>query len=109
MQYLYLIIAIVAEVCATTFLKQSEGFTRLLPSVISGAGYIIALYFLSLTLKTIPTGVAYALWSGIGVALIAVVAWLFHDQKLDAAALVGMAFIVAGVIIMNLFSASLSH
>lgn len=109
MQYVYLTVAIIAEVTATSFLKQSEGFTRLVPTAIVGVGYLIAFYCLSLTLKTIPTGVAYAIWSGVGVALIAAVGWLFQGQKLDAPAVIGMAFIVAGVVIMNVFSNSVSH
>lgn len=109
MQYLYLAVAIVAEVVATSFMKQSDGFTRLVPSLVTGAGYAVAFYFLSLTLRTLPTGVAYAIWSGAGVVLIAAVAWLFQGQKLDAPAIVGIALIVGGVIILNAFSASASH
>ena len=108
-QYVYLFIAIVAEVIATTFMKQSDGFTRLVPSLVTGVGYLIAFYFLSLTLRTLPTGVAYAIWSGVGLVLIATVAWLFQGQKLDAPALVGMAFILTGVVIMNRFSAAIPH
>lgn len=106
MQYVYLTIAILAEVAATSFLRQSDGFTKLGPSLITGAGYLVAFYFLSLTLRTMSTGIAYAIWSAVGVILIAAIAWLFQGQKLDAAAMIGMAFIVTGVVIMNLFSAS---
>ena len=98
MHYLYLAIAIVAEVIATSFLKQSEGFTRLTPTLIMGAGYVVAFYFLSLTLRTLSTGAAYAMWSGLGVVLIAGVAWLFQGQKLDAHAMVGIGLIVSGVV-----------
>lgn len=109
MSYVYLVIAIVAEVIATSFMKQSDGFTKLVPSLVTGAGYIVAFYFLSLTLRTIPTGIAYATWSAVGVVLIAAIAWLFQGQKLDTPAMVGMAFIVTGVVIMNGFSSSVSH
>jgi small multidrug resistance pump len=109
MPYVYLMIAIVAEVIATSFLKQSDGFTRLGPTLVTGIGYLIAFYFLSLTLRTIPTGIAYAIWSAVGVVLITTVAWLFQGQKLDAPALIGMGFIVVGVVIMNAFSTALPH
>lgn len=109
MQYLYLFIAIVGEVTATAFMKQSDGFTKLWPTLAMGAGYLVAFYFLSLTLRTIPTGIAYAIWAGLGIVLIAAISWLFQGQKLDAAAITGMAFIVCGVVIMNVFSGSLSH
>ncbi|WP_447725779.1 DMT family transporter [Sphingomonas koreensis] len=109
MHYLYLSIAIVAEVIATSFMKQSDGFTKLVPSLVTGMGYLIAFYFLSLTLREIPTGIAYAIWSAVGVVLIATVAWVFQGQKLDTPAMIGMAFIVTGVVIMNGFSSSVSH
>ena len=109
MQYLYLVVAIVAEVVATSFMKQSEGFTKLVPSLVMVAGYAVAFYFLSLTLRTLPTGIAYAIWSGVGIVLITTVAWLLQGQKLDAPAIVGMALIVGGVIVINTFSASASH
>jgi small multidrug resistance pump len=108
-QYIYLIIAIVGEVAGTSFLKQSEGFTKPVPSLATAAGYIVAFYFLSLALRSIPTGIAYAIWSAVGVVLITAVAWLFHGQKLDTPAIVGMGFIVTGVIIMNGFSSSVAH
>ncbi len=104
MAYLLLLIAIVAEVTATSALKQSDGFTRPGPRLVTIAGYAIAFYCLSLTLRTVPTGIAYAIWSGIGIVLVTAVAWLWHGQRLDAAAIVGMALIVAGVLVMNLFS-----
>lgn len=109
MNYAYLALAIVAEVVATSCLKWSEGFTRLWPSVVTVLGYGIAFYFLSLTLRTIPTGIAYAIWSGVGVVLIVTVAWLFQGQKLDAPAIVGIGLIIAGVAVMNLFSKALVH
>ena len=104
-----LLIAIVAEAIATSALKASDGFTKLLPSVITVLGYGVAFYCLSLTLKHIPVGVAYAVWSGLGVVLITAVSWVLFGQKLDAPALIGMGLIVAGVIVMNVFSKSVSH
>lgn len=107
--YLYLGIAIAAEVAATSFLKSAEGFTRLWPSLIVAAGYAIAFVCLSLALRTIPTGVAYAIWSGAGVVLVSAIAWIFMGQKLDAPALIGMALILAGVLVINLFSRTAGH
>lgn len=109
MGYLYLSVAIFAEVIGTTALKESEEFTKLIPSVIVVVGYAVAFYFLSLVLKTIPVGVAYAIWSGLGIVLITLVGTVIFGQKLDIAAIVGMAFIVCGVVIMNVFSNSISH
>ncbi len=96
--------AIISEVIATSSLKSTEGFTKLWPSILVLIGYSAAFYFLSLTLDTIPIGVAYAVWSGIGIAGIALVSVLFFDQRLDAAAIIGMGLIVAGVIVLRLFS-----
>lgn len=107
--WLYLGIAILAEVLATSSLKSSEGFTRPWPSLATIAGYGVAFYFLSLTLKTIPVGIAYAIWSGVGIVLIALIAWLVHGQKLDLAAVVGMGLIMAGVIVINGFSKAAAH
>ncbi len=101
--------AIALEVAATTAMKSSNGFTKLLPSVLCVLGYCISFYLLAQTLKTIPTGVAYAIWSGVGIVLISTIAWLFHGQKLDAGAMIGMALIVAGVIVINVFSQSAAH
>lgn len=109
MNYAYLALAIVAEVIATSCLKWSEGFTKLWPSVVTVVGYGIAFYFLSLTLRTIPTGIAYAIWSGAGIVLIVTVAWLFQGQKLDMPAMVGIGLIVSGVAVMNLFSKAVAH
>lgn len=107
--WLFLAIAIVAEVVATSALKSSEGFTRLAPSVVVVLGYVLAFYFLALTLKFIPIGIAYAIWAGLGIVLISLVSWAVYGQKLDAAALAGMAFIVTGVAIINLFSSTAGH
>ncbi|TJZ78864.1 DMT family transporter [Chitiniphilus eburneus] len=109
MSWVYLFIAIVAEVIATSALKASVGFTRPGPSLLVVAGYSVAFYFLSLTLRTIPVGIAYAVWSGVGVVLVALVGWVLYRQALDAAALAGMGLIVAGVLVMNLFSRSVPH
>lgn len=109
MAHLYLAVAIVAEVIGTSFMKLSAGFTRPGPTAITILAYAIAFYALSLTLRTMPTGVAYAIWSGVGIILIATVAWVFQGQKLDAAAMLGMALIIAGVIVMNLFSRATPH
>lgn len=102
--YLALGIAIVAEVIATTALKSSDSFSRLVPSLISIVGYGCALYFLTLTMKSIPTGVTYAIWSGLGIVLISITSFFFHQQKIDAAGMLGMALIIAGVVVLNLFS-----
>lgn len=107
--YVYLGIAIVAEVIATTALKASQNFTRPGPSIITVAGYALAFYFLSLTLRVLPTGVAYAIWSGVGIILISLVSWLYYQQKLDLPAILGMGLIIAGVIVLNVFSGSVKH
>jgi small multidrug resistance pump len=107
--YLYLALAIVAEVVATTFLKLSDGFSKPLPSVVTVLGYAVAFYFLSLTLRSLPTGLVYAVWSGVGVVLIATIAWVLQSQKLDIAALCGMGLIVSGVVVINLFSSASPH
>ena len=107
--YVYLGIAIVAEVVGTSFLKGSVGFTRPWPSVGTVVGYGISFYFLALTLNSIPTGIAYAIWSGVGIILISIVGWLVFGQMLDGPALLGMALIVAGVMVINLFSRTTVH
>jgi small multidrug resistance pump len=107
--YVLLFVAIVAEVAATSFLKAAQGFTRPIPSIASVVGYGVAFYFLSLTLGTIPTGVAYAIWSGVGIVLISIVGWAIFGQSLDLPALGGMALIASGVIVINLFSKSAAH
>jgi small multidrug resistance pump len=107
--FFILLIAVTAEVVATSALKASEGFTRLLPSIIVVIGYGVAFTCLSLTLKTIPVGVAYAIWSGAGTALIALVGWLYFKQHLDLAAIIGLTMIVGGVIVLNVFSKMSAH
>ncbi|MEZ5496216.1 MAG: multidrug efflux SMR transporter [Gammaproteobacteria bacterium] len=109
MGYLYLAIAIVAEVIATSALKASEGFSKLIPSLIVIVGFGVAFYFLSLVLKTIPMGVAYAIWSGLGIVLISIAGLLLFGQKLDTAAIIGILLIISGVVVMNVFSSSVSH
>ena len=102
--WIYLILAIISEVIATSSLKSTEGFTKLWPSIIVLLGYSAAFYFLSLTLDTIPIGVVYVIWSGVGIAAIAVVSVLFFDQKLDTASYIGMGLIIAGVVVLRLYS-----
>lgn len=107
--WLYLGVAIVSEVIATSALKAAEGFTRPLPSLVVAVGYGIAFYCLSVVLRTLPVGVTYAIWSGIGVALVALVGWLVYGQSLDLAAVLGLTLIVAGVIVLNVFSKTVAH
>ena len=107
--YLALTIAIVGEVIATTALKSSDSFTKLVPSIITVIGYGIALYFLTVTMQTISTRVAYAIWSGMGIVLISIAAYFIHGQKIDVMGLLGMALIIAGVVVLNLFSTSAKH
>ena len=108
MKWIYLLIAIIGEMIATSFLKESTGFTKLVPSIITVLGYGVTFYFLSLALKQIPIGVAYAIWAGVGILLVALVGYFRFHQKLDTPAVVGMAFIVLGVVIMQAFSKTLS-
>lgn len=107
--WIVLSIAIAAEVVGTSALKASEGFTRLAPSVAVVLGYGVAFYCLSLVLRTIPVGVAYAIWSGLGIVLITLVAYVLYGQKIDLAGLIGMGLIVAGVLVLNLFSKTSTH
>lgn len=106
MTWVFLSLAIFAEVIATSFLKSSEGFSRLGPSIVVVLGYAAAFYLLSLTLKSIPVGVAYAVWSGVGIVLVAAIGWFVFGQRLDLPALLGMAMIIAGVIVINVFSST---
>jgi small multidrug resistance pump len=109
MHYLYLSLAIGFEVLATTALQASDGFTRPWPTVVTVLGYAIAFYCLSLTLRTMPVGIAYAIWSAVGIVLIAAIGWAVYRQALDAPAVVGIALIIAGVLIVNLFSKTISR
>ncbi|MDI3324360.1 multidrug efflux SMR transporter [Pontibacterium granulatum] len=107
--WLFLTVAIASEVVATTALKSSEGFTRFLPSLLVVVGYGVAFYALSLTLRTIPLGVAYAVWSGLGIVAVSVLALMLYGQKLDMPAIIGIALIVLGVIVINVFSNTSAH
>lgn len=107
--WMYLCIAIVSEVVGTSALKSSEGFTKLGPSLIVVLAYGVAFYFLAQTLRYIPIGIAYAIWSGLGVALITLVGWIMYGQKLDLPAVAGIVLIVAGVVVMNVFSKTVAH
>jgi len=102
-------LAIVAEVIGTTALKASDSFTRLWPSLVVVVGYGVAFYCLSLVLKSVPVGIAYAIWSGLGIVLITAVAWLLYGQRIDLAGLIGMGLIIAGVVVLNVFSKATAH
>lgn len=108
-QYLFLLLAIVAETVATSALKESCQFTRLWPSVLTVTGYVAAFYCLSLVLRTIPVGVAYAIWSGVGIVLVSLIGLFVFRQRLDLPAVLGLALIVAGVVVINVFSKSVPH
>ncbi len=107
--WLFLAVAIVAEVVGTSFLKASAGFTKPLPVMAVVVGYGLSFYFLSLTLETLPVGIAYAVWSGVGLLLITAVAWVAYGQTLDLPAVIGMGLILAGVLILKLFSTVAGH
>lgn len=107
--WLFLLAAIISEVTATSSLKASAGFTKLIPSLIVVVGYALSFYFLSLVLKAIPIGIAYAVWAGLGIVLLTLIGWLVFGQELDTPALVGISLILTGVIIMNVFSKTVSH
>ena len=106
---IYLGIAIIGEVVATSFLRAAAGFTQLVPSVVVVVGYGITFYFFSLALQTIPVGIGYAIWSGAGIVLISIIAYFAHGQTLDLPALIGIGLIMAGVLVINLFSQSSTH
>ncbi len=103
-KWLILGAAIAAETIATSAMKASDGLTKIVPSIVVIIGYGAAFYFLSITLRTIPVGIAYAVWSGVGIVLITIVGWLMFGQKLEAPALIGMSLIITGVVVMNIFS-----
>ncbi len=104
MKYVYLLIAIVSEVVATSSLKASEGFTKLWPSILVVVGYALAFYFLSITVKVMPVGISYAIWSGVGIVLVTIAGIYFYKQVPDLPAIIGMALIAAGVLVINIFS-----
>ena len=103
-KWAYLLLAIISEVIATASIKSTEEFTKLIPSVVVIVGYCVAFYFLSLTLDEIPLGIAYAIWSAVGIVGVALIAVIFHDQRLDAGAMIGMGLIIAGIVVMRLYS-----
>ncbi|MCV9933986.1 multidrug efflux SMR transporter [Flavobacterium sp. LS1R47] len=107
--FLFLGIAIIFEIIATSALKKSEQFTQLLPSIITFIGYAGAFYFLSFAIRTIPVGVAYAIWSGVGIVLITIIGAVFFKQIPDLPAIIGLALIIIGVIVINVFSKTASH
>ena len=107
--WLALGIAIVAEVIATTALKSTEGFTRLLPSLLVVAGYGAAFYFMTVSLRVLPVGIMYAIWAGAGIVLVTLLGWLVYGQRLDLAAIAGIAFIIAGVVVIQLYSKTVHH
>jgi small multidrug resistance pump len=109
MGYVYLLIAIVAEVIGTSALKAAEGFTRPVPSLVVVAGYGAAFYFLGLVLRTIPVGIAYAIWAGLGIVLITLVGMVAFRQAPDLPAVLGMGLIIAGVLVIHLFSRTVAH
>lgn len=109
LNFVYLLIAVAFEVVATTALKLTDGFTRLWPSLLSVGGYAFAFYFLSLTLRTMPVGIVYALWCGLGIIFITGIAWVVYRQVLDLPALLGLGLIVLGIAVINLFSKSILH
>ena len=106
---LYLLVAIIAEVLGTSALKASEGFTKLSPSLLVITSYAVAFYCMSISLKTMPVGIVYAVWAGMGIVLIALIGWLVFGQKLDTPAIIGLSFIIAGVVILNTLSKTSVH
>lgn len=109
MGYFYLMIAIMSEVMGTSMLKLSDGFTKLIPSILCIVGYGVSFYFLSLVLKIIPIGVSYAIWSGVGIVLISIVGLFLFDQQLDVPAILGISLIISGVLVIHLFSKTVQH
>lgn len=109
MTYIYLAIAILAEVIATSALKASAEFSKLIPSIVVVIGYCVAFYFLALVLRNIPIGVTYAIWSGLGIVLITLVGVFAYKEIPDTPAILGMGLIIAGVVVINLFSKTISH
>lgn len=109
MTYLYLIIAIIAEVAATSALKASEAFTNLIPSIIVVIGYVVAFYFMALVLKVMPVGITYAIWSGLGIVLVTIVSIFLYRQTPDIPSIIGMSLIVSGVVVINVFSKTIGE
>jgi small multidrug resistance pump len=109
MAYLYLAIAIISEVIATSTLKATKEFTKFWPSIIVALGYSSAFYFLTITLRTIPVGISYAIWSGVGTVLITILGAVIYKQFLDLPAILGIILIVLGVVVINVFSITVPH
>ena len=109
MPYIYLALAIFAEVTATSALKASSEFTKLIPSIIVVVGYVISFYFMTLVLRSIPIGITYAIWSGLGIVLISVVGFIVYKEALDIPAMIGMGLIITGVAVIHIFSKSITH
>ncbi|MEM0945999.1 MAG: multidrug efflux SMR transporter [Pseudomonadota bacterium] len=109
MPYLYLIVAVAFETLGTSALKASDGFSKIGPSVLVVIGYGISFFFLSLVLKTIPVGIAYAIWSALGIFFIAIIGWVVFGQRLDAPAILGLGLIVSGVVVIQVFSSAVQH
>ncbi len=107
--YVALVAAVICEVIATAALKETNGFTRLVPSLVTVAGYALAFYLLAIPLKTMPVGVVYAIWSGAGIILITMIGWVWFRQMLDLPAFAGIGMILAGVLVINIFSRSVGH
>lgn len=107
--YFYLVFAVLCEVVGTSTLKATKGFTQPIPTVVTLGSYIMGFYVLSLALEAIPVGIAYAIWAGIGAALVPIIGWYVYDQSLDAPAIGGIALILAGVLLINIFSESVNH
>jgi len=109
MTYLFLTIAILAEVAATSALKASDEFTKIIPTIIVIVGYGIAFYFMTLVFRVLPIGITYAIWSGLGIVLVAIVGFIFYKQTLDIPAIIGMGLIISGVVVINVFSKAVNH
>ena len=109
MGYWYLVFAIASEVVATLALKESDGFSRLMPNIVCVTGYAITFYLLSLAFKTVPVGIAYAIWAGMGIVLVTTISAFVFKQIPDLAALIGMFLILVGVMVINLFSKTSVH
>ncbi|WP_298256056.1 SMR family transporter [uncultured Litoreibacter sp.] len=107
--YFYLILAVAAETIGTSSIQASQQFTRLWPSLLAMVSFAMAFYLLSLTLKVLPVGIMYALWSGLGIIFIAIIGWVYFGQKLDLAAVFGMSLILAGIVVINLLSSTATH
>ena len=107
--YLILALAVLAETIGTTALQASQQFSRIGPSIVVVVAYAVSFYLLSMTLRTLPVGVVYALWSGLGIVLIATIGWVVFGQKLDFAAIIGLIMIIGGIAVIHLFSTSSPH